>query len=381
MSSVIERFFELVAGLLGWLYSLTNSYGLAIILLTVFVMLLITPLNLKSTRSMLEMQRLQPELRRIQTQYKDDRERQQQEMMAFYKEHNINPLGGCLPMVLQAPIFLILYRVLRGITERNGGYGSGVGHFVGQTKMQVPLTNWRLTDQVFDPQHLNKSSEMYRSLASTTKMQFLGVDLSLSPLEALRIGVLTAIPFMLLMAGMLVSQIIQNRQIQGRNPNGNINPQQQMMMKVLPFMLPVFSVGFPAGLGVYYFVQGLCRIGLQKYITGRFYGEGGLGHEVNAVQRAAKDAKDEEKKSGKAIDTTSSEGRSGNGKSSGTAANGNGKRTAAATAKPPTSPKAVALQKKTTGGTQQQGRRSGTPRSRSFPTNGGDNPNNPNNEN
>lgn len=112
MSSVIERFFELVAGLLGWLYSLTNSYGLAIILLTVFVMLLITPLNLKSTRSMLEMQRLQPELRRIQTQYKDDRERQQQEMMAFYKEHNINPLGGCLPMVLQAPIFLILYRVL-----------------------------------------------------------------------------------------------------------------------------------------------------------------------------------------------------------------------------------------------------------------------------
>lgn len=275
MSSVIERFFELVAGLLGWLYSLTNGYGLAIILLTVFVMLLITPLNLKSTRSMLEMQRLQPELRRIQTQYKDDRERQQQEMMAFYKEHNINPLGGCLPMVLQAPIFLILYRVLRGITERNGGYGSGVGHFVGQTKMQVPLTNWRLTDQVFDPQHLNKSSEMYRSLASTTKMQFLGVDLSLSPLEALRIGVLTAIPFMLLMAGMLVSQIIQNRQIQGRNPNGNINPQQQMMMKVLPFMLPVFSVGFPAGLGVYYFVQGLCRIGLQKYITGRFYGEEG----------------------------------------------------------------------------------------------------------
>ena len=122
MSSVIERFFELVAGLLGWLYALTNSYGLAIILLTVFVMLLITPLNLKSTRSMLEMQRLQPELRRIQTQYKDDRERQQQEMMAFYKEHNINPLGGCLPMLLQAPIFLILYRVLRGITERNGGW-------------------------------------------------------------------------------------------------------------------------------------------------------------------------------------------------------------------------------------------------------------------
>ena len=375
MSSVIERFFELVAGLLGWLYALTNSYGLAIILLTVFVMLLITPLNLKSTRSMLEMQRLQPELRRIQTQYKDDRERQQQEMMAFYKEHNINPLGGCLPMLLQAPIFLILYRVLRGITERNGGYGSGVGHFVGQTQAGVnPLTHWRLTEQVFDPQHLSKTSEMYQSLSNTTKMQFLGIDLSLSPVEALRIGVLTAIPFMLLMAGLLVSQIIQNRQIQGRNPNGNVNPQQQMMMKVLPFMLPVFSFGFPAGLGLYYFVQGLCRIGLQRYITGRFYGEGGLGHAVNEVQRAAKDAKAEEKKTGKSIDATSSEGRSGNGKTATEpraprGGQGNGSGSGSSAAKPPSSTKAVALQKKSSGGPPQQGRRSGAPRSRTRDSN------------
>lgn len=362
MSSVIERFFELVAGVLGWLYSLTNSYGLAIILLTVIVMLLITPLNLKSTRSMLEMQRLQPELRRIQTQFKDDRERQQQEMMAFYKEHNINPLGGCLPMLLQAPIFLILYRVLRGITERKGGYGSGGGHVVGQLESGVTPTRWRLTDQVFDPQHLKKTSEMYRSLSSTTKMNFLGVDLSLSPLEALRIGVIVAIPFLVLMVGMLVSQIIQNRQIQGRNPNGNVNPQQQMMMKVLPFMLPVFSFGFPAGLGVYYFVQGLCRIGLQRYITKRFYGEGGLGHKANEVQRAAKDAKSEEKsdKSDKSDGAKTATASGSSGRSS------NGRRTSPPpSVKPPTSPKAVALQKKATGGPQQRGRRSGAPRSRS----------------
>src|SRR6266700_1088224 len=95
-------------------YDLIPSYGLAIILLTVAVRLVLLPLTIKQTRSMQEMQRLQPEVKRIQAKYKGDRQKMNEEMMNLYKEHKVNPLGGCLPLLLQLPIFWALYRVFAG---------------------------------------------------------------------------------------------------------------------------------------------------------------------------------------------------------------------------------------------------------------------------
>ena len=153
----------------------------------------------------------------------------------------------------QAPVFIILYQVLRGIGTRSGGSASGIGRVAGLIASDSPFKPWKLHDQVFSPQHLSTGSEMYKALHSSTKMSFLGVDLSISPLDALKLGITTAIPFLALVAVMLVSQIIQNRQIQGRNTNAQVNPQQQAIMKFLPFMLPIFSFTLPAGLGLYYF--------------------------------------------------------------------------------------------------------------------------------
>src|SRR3954471_2752902 len=106
-----------LASLLAFFYGLVPKYGIAIILLTIFVMLLLTPLTVKSTRSMLAMQRLQPEIKRLQQQHKNDRQALNEAMMAFYKEHNVNPLGGCLPMLLQMPVFFALYEAIRGLTH------------------------------------------------------------------------------------------------------------------------------------------------------------------------------------------------------------------------------------------------------------------------
>ena len=110
--------FDLIATTLSWFYDLWPSYGMAIVFLTLAVMLLVTPLTLKGTRSMLELQAHQPELRRIQTQYRDDRQKMNEELMKFYGEHKINPLGGCLPLLIQLPVFIILYNVIRGLTSR-----------------------------------------------------------------------------------------------------------------------------------------------------------------------------------------------------------------------------------------------------------------------
>src|ERR1700759_116387 len=145
--SIFDGFYDFFGSILAWFYSWAPNYGVAILLLTLAVMVIITPLTLKSTRSMIQMQRLQPELKRLQEKYKGDRERLNAEMMAFYKEHQINPISGCVPMLAQTPVFFLMYRVIRGITNRNGGAASGAGHTTGRTLQGLGFTPYKLTDQ------------------------------------------------------------------------------------------------------------------------------------------------------------------------------------------------------------------------------------------
>ena len=292
---MFETFFDALGAVLNFFYSAVPSaleesigFGVAIMGLTVLVMVLITPLTVKSTRSMLQMQRLQPEMKRIQEKYKNDRERMNQELMAFYQEHKINPLGGCLPILAQMPVFIVMYQLLRGLTSRPGGLGTGLGHIAGQSGLGDPLTPWVYTDQFFQPQHLNPDTTMYKALSSTNDMNFLGMDLSLTPSQALKTGLLIAIPYFLLLAIMLVTGIVQNRQLQARNTSGNVNPQQQAIMKFMPFFLPVFSFGFPAGLALYWCTQNLCRIGTNHYITRSVYAKEHTARASAEVERAEK---------------------------------------------------------------------------------------------
>lgn len=268
---MFEPLFDALGSVMNFFYTLIPSYGFAIMGLTVLVMVLITPLTVKSTRSMLEMQRLQPEMKRIQEKYKNDREKLNAELMAFYKEHKINPLGGCLPLLAQMPVFIIMYQLMRGLTVRAGGLGTGIGHIAGQTMTGQKLSPWVFTEQVFEPSHLNHGSEMYKALSTTNDMNFLGMDLSLSASDAIKMGLLFSLPYLALLAIMLVTGIVQNRQLQSRNTNASANPQQQMIMKFMPFFLPIISFSFPAGLALYWCTQNLCRIGTNQYITHSIY--------------------------------------------------------------------------------------------------------------
>ena len=103
---VAVDFFAPLAKALAFFYSLVPNYAIAIALLTLTVMVVLTPLTLKGTRSMMMMQALQPEMKKLQAQYKDDRQKLNEELMKFYKENNINPLGGCLPLLIQMPVFI-----------------------------------------------------------------------------------------------------------------------------------------------------------------------------------------------------------------------------------------------------------------------------------
>ena len=114
---MLDGLFELISYTLNFFYELIPNYAIAIALLTCVVMLITTPLTLKGTRSMIEMQRLQPQIRRIQLEHKDDPTKRNEALMAFYREHEINPVGGCLPLLIQAPVFSILFYVVRGLTR------------------------------------------------------------------------------------------------------------------------------------------------------------------------------------------------------------------------------------------------------------------------
>lgn len=105
---------------LQFLYSITGDYGFAIILLTVIMRLAMMPLTVKQTKSMYEMQRIQPKIKELQKKYKNDKEKLQEETLKFYQEHKVNPFGGCLPLLLQMPVFIALYQVLGGTPEKPG---------------------------------------------------------------------------------------------------------------------------------------------------------------------------------------------------------------------------------------------------------------------
>lgn len=109
--------FEALQGL----HSITGDYGWSIVLLTVALRLAMAPLTIKQTRSMYEMQRIQPKIKELQKKYKDDKEKLQEETLKFYQDNKVNPFGGCLPILLQMPVFIALFQVLGSGTAENPG--------------------------------------------------------------------------------------------------------------------------------------------------------------------------------------------------------------------------------------------------------------------
>ena len=129
IGEIFHPIFELFGLILAGLYSVWPNYGFAIAGLTILIMLALTPVTVKSTKSMIAMQRLQPEMKKLQAKYKgaENREMLNQEMMRLYKENGTSPFGACLPSLLQMPFLIVLYTLIRGLstTVTRGHYYTG----------------------------------------------------------------------------------------------------------------------------------------------------------------------------------------------------------------------------------------------------------------
>lgn len=284
--------FEYPAALLAWFYGLTGSYAVAIGMIAGVVMLLVTPLTLKSTKGMLEMQRLAPEMRRLQQEHRADRQKLNEEMMKLYQEHKVNPMASCLPLLAQTPVFIVMFRIMLGLTYVPAGANDAVARAV------LRAGNAPDVETVgFIPRYINSSSTMFVDLARETEMRSIGLDLSLSPAQALGNNFATGLIYAALVVALGALYFFQQRMVAARaSVSPTMSPAQQKLMQYLPVFFAVFQIFFLLGLVLYYIVQALLRILQQGYITKRFYaGDDSLGRQA---QRAGEQARELAKKDG-----------------------------------------------------------------------------------
>lgn len=251
MMNIWDGLLEGLGQLLAYFYGLIPNYGVAIIMLTVVIRAAMIPLAVKQYRSMEKMKTLQPEVKKLQAKYKgkENRQKLNEEMMALYKQHGASPLGGgCLPLILQLPIFLALYRVLdscRGEAKAAGECVTGL-------------------------RYLPAGTALYQAI-EVGSASFLGMNLVLTPQEAIgTLGVLAAIPYLVLILLMAATTYLQTKQSQAmQSPDAPGASAAKTMSRVMPLMLIFFSYTFPAGLTVYWTTSNLWSIGQQQLLMSR----------------------------------------------------------------------------------------------------------------
>jgi YidC/Oxa1 family membrane protein insertase len=285
--------FEIPAAMLSWFFGLTNSYIIAIALMSVVVMAITTPLTLKSTKGMLEMQKLSPEMRRLQNEHRNDKQKLNEEMMKLYQEHKVNPMSSCLPIVAQMPVFIVMFRVLRGLTYTPSEH-SDVSPLADVTNEATGNTGEFIG---FIPRYLSRDSAIFTDLYKKVKIPELGLDLSQSPFEAITDDPLTGIIYALLVVALGGLYFGQQRMVAARAAvSPTMSPTQQKVMQYLPVVFAVFQIFFLTALVVYYIFQTLLRILQQYYITKKFYGsDESLGRQA---QRAGEAAREKAKEGG-----------------------------------------------------------------------------------
>jgi YidC/Oxa1 family membrane protein insertase len=221
-----------------WLYSMLGSqFWLAIIVFTVVIRVLMTPLMLPQQRSAKKMQEIQPRLKELQKKYGKDREKLSQEQMKLYKEAGVNPMGGCLPMLIQFPIWIGLYQsIIQAL-----GY--------------QPLQLLSLSANIYP---------FFSALWSEVPLNryFLGMDLALTPQQ---LGGLTyALPVLVAFTSWIQSKMTTTTAA----TDGQAASMGQSMTLMMPLMFGFFSLNFATGLSFYFIVSNIIGIITQGFISG-----------------------------------------------------------------------------------------------------------------
>ncbi|MGZ5300861.1 MAG: YidC/Oxa1 family membrane protein insertase [Actinomycetota bacterium] len=290
----IEIFQALLNGI-GWIlasiFDVVGNYGLSIIVLTVAIKLVLLPLGVKQIKSMQAMQSIQPRVKELQRKYKGNKAKVQEETMKLYKEAGVNPLGGCLPLLLQFPILIAMYAVIRAPqllpVDADG----------------QPVSSAQVVAYKLHNSHLPVDSKLFKDVMLHQNLGFLGMNLQCSAAQSGSEAKIAAsdgkpiqpdtpilsadgqglsfdattgtggipcgsantdkIPYFALLVFMVGTTFYQQRQMQKASPPGAASGQQQAILKIMPVMFGIFGYTFPAGLTLYWTVSNFWQIGQQ----------------------------------------------------------------------------------------------------------------------
>ena len=273
---------------LGWLvaqiYSVVPNFGVTIIVLTILIRLVLLPLGIRQIRSMQHMQIIQPKVKQIQAKYKGNKQRQQEEIMKLYREYGVNPFSGCWPVLLQFPILIAMYSIVRfpqhpiHVPEGSELYAVVIEQIPplevpdGATPQEVQAL---VPDEAPDPS--GTSFLGMNLLCSATNAgnedATLGDRVAVGD-EAVDVqypvdcgdSIPDRIPYYVFAVLMFGTTFYQQRQMQKASPPGAASPQQQALLKIMPLMFGVFGIFFPAGLVVYWTTSNAWQIGQQYFM-------------------------------------------------------------------------------------------------------------------
>ena len=277
-SAIMQPLYWVVSGILVLAHGLFSpvfgtdsgwTWTLAIVMLTVVIRTALIPLFVKQIKSSRSMQLLQPKVRELQKKYGHDREKLGQETMKLYKDNNANPLASCLPLLLQMPIFLALFRVLDGVARTDD---AGNPYIRGYWLQQNP----ELVDS------LNQATIFGARISDT----FLKVPLSdgLSSVHLVTV---------LLIIAMTVTLFITQLQLMKKNmpPEALTGPfaqQQKIMLYIFPLIFAVGGINFPVGVLIYWFTSNLWTMAQQFYVIRRNPAPGTPAYEAWEERRKAR---------------------------------------------------------------------------------------------
>ncbi len=297
-----------IGWILAWIFDVVGNFGVSIIILTILIRIVLLPLGIKQIKSMQAMQAIQPKIKEIQKKYKGNKQKAQEETMKLYKEAGVNPLGGCLPLLLQFPILIAMYAVIR-------------------PPQLMPVADAVPIEYAVHNNHLPVDSQLFQDMIEDQHLGFMGMNLQCSASQSGKPATLNAtdgepvkpdsdivnsdlqplpfdattgtgtipcgnstadrIPYFAMLILMIGTTFYQQRQMQKASPPGAASGQQQAILKLMPIMFGFFGFAFPAGLVLYWTTSNLWQIG-QQYALLR---AGHIGPEAMERRMAEQKAK------------------------------------------------------------------------------------------
>ena len=264
--------YELFGAIIKFIYFNTGeNFGVALIIFTVFMKIVLLPLSIKQQRSMTAMQKIQPQLSELQRKYANDKDRLGRETMELYKKNNVSPFGGCLPMIFQLLILIVMINIV-----------------------------YRPATYVMDVANVSKdlTSQIQAAQSAGMNFSFLGLDLAVKPVFSLNVTIPVLISWILplLATGATYLSGVASQKMSGNSSANSQNNEAQQMTKSMTTMMPlmtlVFTFTMPLSASLYWFISSITQVvqqyALSKIMKVEVENEGGLSYHEKLNQKRKK---------------------------------------------------------------------------------------------